>query len=110
MQNFCSRSSNKLSSFFSTVNLVKRSSLSKILKENNIDLAINSGGLSKQILFHNKINMLFVKRTDWEINSIKYFTENIGDYFDDFRNLDEYMPNLKIYNNVQLKTESLLII
>ena len=100
---------NKLSSFFSTVNLVKQSSLSKILKENDIDLAINSGGLSKQILFHNKINMLFVKRTDWEINSIKYFTENIGgDYFDDFKNLDEYMPNLKIYNNVQLKTEKLI--
>ena len=100
---------NKLSSFFSTVNLVKQSSLSKILKENNIDLVINSGGLSKQILFHNRINMLFVKRTAWEINSIKYFTENIGgDYFDEFKNLDEYLPNLKIYNNVQLKTEKLI--
>ena len=87
---------NKLSRFFSTVNLVRQSSLSKILKENNIDLAINSGGLSKQILFHNKINMLFVKRTAWEIDSVK------------FKNLDEYMPNLKIYNNVQLKTEKLI--
>ena len=71
---------NKLSQYSNKCTTIPQMSLSAILKKYSIDLALNNGGLSKHILYRNKIHCLFIERTSWEKQSIDSFIREVGGF------------------------------